>query len=197
MNDNLPKHRNNLNSSQLSILYDLYKFRFATSDLLMKSQGLKTKRSLHPRLKILLDQEYIGRNYESSYRLQNKYATYYLRTNGINVLKKDATFDKRVLTNISRDNKRTDTFITGRLDIFTIYTDFKKLYGDKFRFFTDSYLRGFKYFPKPLPGGYVQFKDDESQHFFIDFIRVNVLYFVRRKLIENYIQYAKSRLWEN
>ncbi|MBP9826891.1 replication-relaxation family protein [Candidatus Saccharibacteria bacterium] len=195
MNDSQPKYRIALNASQLSILHDLYKFRFATSDLLMKSQGLKTKRYLYVRLKILCDQQYIGRKYDSSYRLQNKYATYHLLKKGIDALKENPVFDKQVLANIARDKTRSDKFITHSLNIFMVYIDFKRLYGDRFRFFTDSYLRGYDYFPDPAPDAYLQFKEDESQHYFIVFIEESILYFVRQNRIKKYIDYARSKKW--
>ena len=77
------KLRKPLNSYQIRLLQTLYKFRFATTKLISDSQNSKYERVITARLKILLDQDYIGRNYDSSYRIKGKSASYYLRPKGI------------------------------------------------------------------------------------------------------------------
>ena len=70
------KHRP-LNSHQLQLLTTLYKFRFATAQLIASSQGTKYTRVILTRLKILVDQGYIGQNYDSSYKIIGSLVTSY------------------------------------------------------------------------------------------------------------------------
>jgi DNA-binding HxlR family transcriptional regulator len=69
-----PTHRKTLNNNQLQVLYSLYKFRFGTTDLLRATQDKSISRQfMNRRLQVLCDQEYIGRKYDSSYKLQAKF----------------------------------------------------------------------------------------------------------------------------
>src|ERR1700691_4894520 len=97
-----PSHRKALNKEQLNVLYALYKFRFATTDLLRTTQNKQlTRQYMNTRLRILREQEYIGRRYDTTYRLQAKFAQYYLLPKGIAVLKQHPEhFNPQVLRNI-------------------------------------------------------------------------------------------------
>src|SRR5487761_1142882 len=84
----IPTRHKALNKDQLNILYALYKFRFGTTDLLRTTQTKQISRQyMNTRLRILCEQEYIGRRYDSSYKLQAKFAQYYLLPKGVEVLK--------------------------------------------------------------------------------------------------------------
>jgi len=75
-------------NKQLAVLKQLYRFRFGTTDLLARSLDLKDGRYIHTRLEALIAQEYIGKNYDSSYKLDGKPATYYLLPKAFAVLRK-------------------------------------------------------------------------------------------------------------
>src|SRR4051812_45770502 len=103
MNSELAKNKR-LNSKQLSILNTLYRFRFGTTELLANALNVKTKNKMNERLKVLLDQEYVGRHYETEYRLLRKHATYFLLPKGIKSLRTyDEKTDNSVLHNIHKD----------------------------------------------------------------------------------------------
>src|ERR1035437_633179 len=89
-NNSLPKQptrRKRLNGMQMDVLLCLYKFRFGTPELISSYQEVAAVRDTNKRLKILMEQEYIGRNYDSSYRIDRKQASYYLLPKGIKLLK--------------------------------------------------------------------------------------------------------------
>ena len=65
----------------------LYRFRFATSHLLTQTLGIKDKSKMNQRLRVLAQQEYVGRNYTPEYRLQGKHASYFSLPKGIKALK--------------------------------------------------------------------------------------------------------------
>ena len=136
-----PTYRKPLNTKQLKVLYALYKFRFANEEQLAKYQGDVSRRYMHERVRVLVEQEYIGRRFDDSYRLAGKPAIYYLLPRGIDVLKlhpKD--FNTQILRYIRRDINASERFARHSINIFAIYCQFKDRYGDNFKFFTKSYL---------------------------------------------------------
>src|SRR5437868_3895445 len=138
---NTPAHRP-LNKKQLDILRLLYRFRFVTTNLLTQALQTKSKIKMNERLKILLDQEYIGRNFSPEYHLLRKHASYYLLPKGIDALKQipDNTFDTSILRNIRKDKAASDQFIDYCLGVFDVYCQLKTVYGDSLHFFTKSQL---------------------------------------------------------
>ncbi len=85
--DTEPPIHKPLNQKQLSLLDTLYRFRFATTELLTQTLGTSNKGKMNQRLKLLLDQEYIGRRYEKTYHLTGRHASYFLQAKGIKALK--------------------------------------------------------------------------------------------------------------
>ena len=78
-----PSYRRPLNQQQILLLQILYTFRFATTSLITKTLQTKHTNVISKRLKMLVDQSYIGMNYDPSYKLLGKPATYYLRAKGV------------------------------------------------------------------------------------------------------------------
>lgn len=100
MNPELIKNKR-LNLKQLSILDTLYRFRFGTTELIAIALNVKTKNKMNERLKVLLDQEYIGRRYGPEYRLLRKHATYYLLPKGVKALRQhNGKYHELVLHNM-------------------------------------------------------------------------------------------------
>jgi protein involved in plasmid replication-relaxation len=199
MTDIQPTHRKALNKSQLQILYLLYKFRFGTTELFVKSQNNKISRQyMNVRLRILCEQEYIGRKYDSSYKLSGKPATYHLLPKGIKLLKqRPDDFNPKVLKNIGNDRWAKARFINHCLVVFDICCTLKKLYGDELKFFTGSYLKlpKYEYFPQPLPDAYLSFKQDKAKHFLLDYFESSVPFFVLKRRVKYYVSYAEDNLW--
>jgi len=146
-----PKYRRPLNHYQIQLLQTLYKFRFATTYLIANSQGSKHPRVITSRLKILLDQDYIGRNYDNSYKIKGKPAIYYLRPNGIRYLRLQSYSNKKVIDSIYHDKRTSQTQIDHCLNLFEIYVRFKKLYPGTFRFYSKSELAGRPNLPEDAP----------------------------------------------
>lgn len=194
-----PTHRKTLNKHQLQILYLLYKFRFGTTELFVKSQNNKISRQyMNVRLRILCEQEYIGRRYDSSYKLSGKPAAYYLLPKGIKLLKqRPDDFNPKVLKNMGNDQRAKDRFINHCLGVFDIYCSLKKLYGGDLKFFTGSYLKlpKYDYFPQPLPDAYISFKQDKAKHFLLDYFETSTPFFVHKRRIKYYVSYAEDNLW--
>ena len=199
-------HRKSLNKDQLNVLYALYKFRFGTTDLLKTTQSKNISRKyMNTRLRILSEQGYIGRRYDSSYRLQAKFAQYYLLPKGIEVLKQHPEhFEKQVLRNIKKDVDASDRFIRHNINIFAVFARLKELYGEAsssgFHFYTRSYMVGNKSegFPKPLSDAFSSFKaaaNKPLEHYLIECFDDTMPQSAMRKRIEQLVNHADSEEW--
>jgi len=194
-----PSHRKSLNPGQLQVLRLLYKYRFATTELLAQYQEQKYKQVIYSRLKILLEQEYLGQNYDASYKLQGKQASYYLLTKGTNVLKEEHKFNPDILRASLKDRNASDRFITHSLNVFTIHNSFKALYPNEFKYFSESDLSSFDYFPKKLPNTYLSRIDVTSKQpkdYFVDSFEEITPFFVIINQIKQYIAYNKDEAWQ-
>jgi hypothetical protein len=196
MNTTQALHRKNLNKDQLQVLYLLYRFRFGTSELIAECQHI-SKRYMNIRLGILVDQQYIGRNFDRSYKLRNQHASYYLLTKGIKLLKEKPDFNPTVLRNIAKDRHASERFIAHSLDVFAIYCQLKQPYGDSLKFFTKSYLKlpSLGYFPNPLPDAYISLKDGTSRHYFLESFETALPFFVIQNRINYLLKYADEGEW--
>ena len=201
-----PSHRKALNKDQLNVLYALYKFRFGTTDLLITTQSKHISRQyMNTRLRILCDQEYIGRRYDNSYKLHAKFAQYYLLPKGIEVLKQHPDhFNAGVLKNIKRDVDVSDRFVRHCINIFAVYARLREQYGEvsgnSFHFYTKSYMVDDKAegFPMPLPDGLASFRmisDHRLKHYLIECFDDTMPQSVVRKKIERLVDHADGEEW--
>lgn len=201
-----PSHRKALNKDQLNVLYALYKFRFGTTDLLKTTQSKNISRQyMNTRLRILCEQEYIGRRYDSSYRLQAKFAQYHLLPKGIEVLKQHPEhFNKNVLRNTKRDVDASERFARHSINVFAIYTKLKDKYGEisrgSFHFYTKSYMVGenAEGFSKPLPDAFASYRtlsDHRLKHYLIECFDDTMPQSVMKERIEQLVDHADSGEW--
>ena len=156
-----PKYRRPLNKSQTEILQILYKFRFATTELILQYQELHSPFYTYKRLANLVEQEYITRNYNGTYKIHGKQANYYLLKKGIRTLLSDSDLNHRALKGMYRDSSVSDNFIERCLDIFKIYNKFIDLYSQDLEFYTKSEISGDPEFNVSLPDGYITIAKQE------------------------------------
>ena len=147
-------HRKQLNSLQIELLRTLYKFRFGTAELLSQYQE-QSLRYTNKRLQILFDQEYIGRNYDSSYRIKGRAASYYLLPKVIQVLKTNLELDPKGLHLQYYSRNAKATFTNHWLRLFRIYLKLDTLFDEDLDFFTSSELATEENYPRPLPDGFL------------------------------------------
>lgn len=197
----------NITKKQLAVLKQLYRFRFGTSDLLARSLDLKDGRYIHMRLDALVKQEYIGKNYGSSYKLEGRPATYYLLPKAFATLKQYAkTEDKEVslktLRNAYKDKEASERFIAKKLAIFTIYDKLRASYGESLGFWTKAQLNfdKYDYFPKPKPDVYLTITPEgirpRDRYFFLNYIDDETPFFVHVRRLQKYVDYVEAREWE-
>lgn len=81
-----PSTRYKISDSQYRILYWLFKYRFLTSDLIA-GLAKKDRSTIYERLAVLVDQGYVVKKYNNTYRIDRRPASYYLAAAGIRYMK--------------------------------------------------------------------------------------------------------------
>lgn len=195
-------------NKQLAVLKLLYRFRFGTTDLLARALELKDGRYIHTRLEALVGQEYIGKNYDSSYKLDGKPATYYLLPKAFKALKQQhkATgkeLSDKTLRNAYKDKKASNEFIARKLSVFTIYDKLRAVHGQKLKLWTKDQLNfdKYDYFPKPMPDAYLTILPEgirpRSRDFFLNYLNDDTPFFVHVRRLQKLIEYVEVEEWED
>lgn len=195
--DTPAKARRPLNTNQLDTLKLIYRFRFVTTELIAHRKNKKRDAVTNTHMRVLYEQGYIGRHYNSSYKLQGKHAAYYLLPKGITALKeKDDSITSSSKT-IYNDRKASERFIEHSLAVFSVACTFQRLYDGKKQFFAKTELATFDYFPQPMPDGYLSIKQKNNRHhFFVDICNEATPMFVHIRTLRRYISYDESGEWD-
>jgi hypothetical protein len=194
----MPTYRRPLNEQQRDILALLARFRFGTSALLSSSFST-SQRYTHERLRILVEQEYIGKRYDNSYKLAGRPAEYYLLPKGIAVLEENGMVSPKLLKLLAKDVNASERFIRHCLSVFAASMQLKILYGSSLQFRTRSDYAGNTLFPQPLPDGYAFTEDpktEERTHYFIECFDGTMPESVMRATITKHIEFYDNDNWE-
>lgn len=191
-----------LNQNQIDVLLLLYKFRFATSNLLTQKLKLQHRNSINSRLQILEDQEYIGRRYDKSYKMMNKPASYLMLPKGFAVLRGMEGISNNVLKNMYKDVQATDGFVERSLTIFGLYNKLESIFGQRFDMFSKSELTDMENMPEVLPDGLIRLKTSDSprakeHYFFLYYAEERQPLFAISNLITKQLEYGDSEDWNN
>ncbi len=196
-----PIHHKQLNTKQLDILHLLARFRFGTTALFSQSTGTTSRRYIHERLRILSEQEYIGKRYDSSYKLLGKPAAYHLLPKGIAVLDANDDYGSKLLKLLVKDMNASERFVRHCLNIFQASIQLGTLYGTEkagLQFRTRSDYAGNELFPQPLPDGYAfteNAKTKERVHYFIECFDGTMPESVMRKTITKHVDFYDNDNW--
>lgn len=187
-----------LTKKQLAILDLLFRFRFATSEQLSQALNITTA-TTNKRLKLMLELNYINRNYDSSYIAIRKHATYYLSSEGIKTLKlldDPKKYNPDVLRNARKNGQLSEKFIERSLTIFMIHNTLKDRHSDNLRFFTKTQLANYPHFPES--DSYIRLTHENSEtQFFVDFLYEHPFFLASGK-VKQYLRYANEDIgiWE-
>jgi len=201
------RNTKNVTKKQLAVLKQLYRFRFGTSDLLARSLDLKDGRYIHMRLDALVKQEYVGKNYDSSYKLEGKPATYYLLPKAFAALKQYAKTDgkevsAKTLRNAYKDKEASEGFIAKKLAVFASYDKLQASYGDSLSLWTKEQLNfdKYDYFPEPKPDAYLTITPEgirpRARYFFLNYLDDETPFFVHVRRLQKYVDYVEAEEWE-
>ena len=193
----IPTRHRQLNALQLELLIALYKFRFGTAELISQYQE-QSLRYTNVRLTILLEQEYIDRNYDSSYRITRRPATYYLLPNGINALKANPDLDPKGLHLQYYNRKVKPAFISHSIRLFRLYLKLDSLYGETLDFFTASELAADRQYPRSLPDGFLHFsgKQAEIPDCMLELVASTIPPDRLRQRLNRYMTHEQAKTWE-
>lgn len=187
-----PKFRRPLTEKQLYLLKLLYKFRFATIPLLANSSAKSPTEDMRLKLKVLTDQDYIGRNYDGTYRISGKPASFYLKPKAIQLLKDQQGLAWKVLHNAYKDKSASEAFISHCLHVFTIYRHLQRLLGEDMTLYSRSELAAYDHFPDKPPDAYITIKDQE---YFLDLIETETPSYTVRRRLQSYIEHNDDGEW--
>ncbi len=190
-----PKYRRPLNNHQVTILNTLYKFRFITASLLAQNQSAKHERVISNRLKILVEQEYIGMNYDSSYKIKGQPATYFLLPRGVRYLRRQLYIQESALRSIYHDKRATPSVVAHRLSVFRVFISFKNTYPKRFKFFSKTELMNKDYVPKTKPDA-LAIDTQINRHYFMDYLEDTASLWTLRKTVKRYITYTELGIWQ-
>lgn len=191
-----PTYRKPLNDKQQDILALLARFRFATAPLISSYLGTTTRRYIHERLRILTEQEYIGKRYDNSYRLAGRSAEYFLLPKGIEALAENENYSKKFLKLLAKDVNASDRFVRHCLNILSAAVQLKGVHGDKLQFRTRSDYAGNELFPQSLPDGYVFMQNGNNRtHYFVECFDGTMPESVMRAAISKHIEFYDNDNW--
>ncbi len=191
------KKERKLNKGQVEVLKLLYRYRFTTSELLAKFENQKHLQVTRSRLATLEKQGYIGRRYDNSYKLQGKFAAFYLLPKGLQYLKSIDAAEPQALKMMYNDPKASDKFVDFCLAVCRTAQSLVSFYGEEARVFTRTELLNYDYFPQPQPDLYLSIKRKTTRHYFVDLYDDTTPAFVLVKKIKKYAEHYESGEWES
>ncbi len=179
------KTRYSISSAQTSLLYALLKYRFLTTDLLAELLH-KDRSTIYERLSVLVDQGYVTKKYNNSYRIDRRPATYYLAPAGIRYLK------SRGVERTQLHYKNKD-FTEAQIDEYYRYPKFSRAihrnYPETFHTRTKYQLDPENYL-NPMPWLLFVPDNEDAPELFMEYIPAGEQSWIIRKRINQHIDYA-------
>jgi hypothetical protein len=196
-----PISRRKLTPHHIFILHRIYIYRFTTRQLILNKLTLKHPSSLHRTLETLIAQDYVGKRYEKSYRLQGKPAVYYIKSKAIRYLAAlppySTVINDKIIKASYRDTQATDEYVDHVIQAITYIQLVQAQYDPKLLIKGKRELRMFNFMPRQLPDAMLVFRHSKTQSrfFFFDYIPATMpRYLIRRKL-KDYEAYFQSGDW--
>ncbi len=182
-----PKTRYHISKSQIELMLYLLKYRFINSDLL--AEVLKKDRStIYERLSVLVKQGYIAKQYDSTFRLRGRSATYCLAPAGIRYLKHH-DYER---TQLHYKNKNfTDEQIDIQLLYIKIWLILRQHYPDKFYGYTKYQLNPSDYI-KPTPHLKLEGKTNKIPDYLVEVFPAFTMSWRIRKRINMHCEMAND-----
>lgn len=163
------------------------KYRFVSSDVIAESIG-KDRSTIYERLSVLVDQGYLVKLYDKTYRLRQRPVIYYLAPAGIRYLKK-AGYDR---TQLHYKNKTfTDEQIDEQFLLGTLARAVRKPYGKKvLALYTKYQLGSDTFYLTPPPYAKLEGEKDTIPDYFMEYFPPLYESWKIRKRINQHISYA-------
>lgn len=189
-----PIRRNKLNAKQIQLLKTIYKFRFITLSLLAQYRH-SDQSSLNRNLQRLVDQQYLIKQYDNSYRIDRKSARFNLAPAAITWLMKNSDLNQKTLH--AMYNKSEEPFVLQSLAIMEVAISLKETYPDTFYIYSASEISRDIDFPKPRPHLYLRRIETDNQktnEYFVELHHTNQPYLIRQRFKE-LVQHYDDEGW--
>ena len=188
-----PKFRKQLTQNQLDVLRLLYRYRFASRDLIAE---FFNKKDVYRQLLVLEDRGFIAKRYDPSYKLAGKPAAYYLTISGAHeLLKVGDRIEDASIKKLYKAKQLSDEFVENCLSILFVYLQLRRLKPTT-KYFTkiDLHKDDYSYFPNPLPDAYIRI--DNSQYF-LNYIDSKKPFFAIARGLKLLEEYYDNGAWDD
>lgn len=193
------KYRRPLNSQQLKTLHLLYWYRFCTSKQLARSLDKSSHKAIQNKLQILEAQGFIGKRYDTSYKLVGRPAEYFITPKGARELEKlkPGTTNQWASKGLYKNKTVSDDFLRHCIAVTETSQRLREIYGggDKLRRFSKSYMAQYSYYPTWTPDLHLEVPakgQTPAKHYFLDVWDGTKPFFVSVRKTRNYVNFKDS-----
>ena len=184
MHKQQPKYRWNLTDKQRGLLNIVATLRFVTTDLLSEMYG-KDRSTFYERLTVLEKQGYLLKQYDSTYRIDRRPASYCLAPLGIRALKELPHVTTGSLLQNYKNKQYTRAQIDDCLQLVRLAAYFKKHYSQHFSA-TTKYQLDREEYPRPTPLLRINGTTDTIPDYLVDFVPAGTpTWQVKRRLTQH------------
>lgn len=181
-----PKTRYKISGSQELLLLYVLKYRFVSSDLLAEILS-KDRSTIYERLSVLVNQGYMVKLYDKSYRFRQRPVIYYLAPAGIRLMKRKG-YDH---TQLHYKNKSYTEEQIGEQTLLTkLARTIQKTYAGKLTLFTKYFRNGHDFCLLPPPYAKLVGKTDSIPDYFLEYFPAFHESWKIRKRINQHADYA-------
>ena len=195
------KYRRPLNKQQVRTLSILYWYRFCTSKQIAISLKRSDPKSIQNKLKVLEDQELIGKRYDKTYKLAGRPAEYYITPKGARALEaaQPDTTNSWATKSLYKNKTVSNEFLKHTVTVVDVAQRLRILYGDRPWILPKSYIAKYSFYPKWAPD--LHFKipargETPTKHYFVDIWDGTKPFFVSVRKTRNYVNFKESGDWE-
>jgi hypothetical protein len=192
--------RSSLNKGQITVLELVYKYRFASRQLVAESLGVKPENGLYEKLEVLVKREYLAKRFDKRLKLQAMPAAYFITPNGLRTLQENGHDD--ITDTVIKAGYKNKTvgldFIKHTLDVYK-YTNLLKRHYPALKIFTQRDMARYDYFPEQLPDAFLSLPTDnpeQPRRFFFDLISDTMPRSALDKRIANYCEFFDEGGWD-
>lgn len=191
----------NITPKQLNLLLYLYKFTFLHTNQFQHLCNHKQPQRVQQWLKNLKDKGYLEiHEFERNTFISNmKPAIYSLTKLARKKLKNHPKCELEVLDRVYQSKSLSKTFIAKCVFLADVYIDLLSHLEEHetLHFSTRANLRGFAYFPNPLPDAYVAIKNPTTtKRYFLFLLDVRAPWYIMDRRIRSLMDYTEDNAWD-
>lgn len=182
------KTRYKISKSQLLLMLWIMKYRFVSSDVLAECLG-KDRSTIYERVSVLVDQGYVIKLYDKTYRFRQRPVIYCLAPAGIRYLKK-AGYERTQLHYKNKDF--TDEQIDEQFLLGELARAVKEPYANKFALYTKYQYGTDEFYISPPPYAKLVGSKDTIPDYFMEYFPPFYETWKIRKRLKQHDEYANE-----